>query len=387
MAVGITRTALPAPTASSSGVSTLTGVSIGTASADRKVVLSVVSEANTSFDAATIDFGGGAVSMTPIHNDVAQGSMHARSWIADAPTGTTATFTVTVGGSLTTTNWQPIVHAVTGAHATFQAQGTDASTDMDSTDPLTTGSQTIPSGGGFIGFAGGATDTVAKSWANATVDVEQDSGTLRATSATRTTSGTVTITCTGTTNGEDGVLTWMIFKQATVVVNVEGILNAVSGSASDLLRKRLQVGSMDSVSTFGAPLNRTRGIAGSMNSVSTFAGALNRTAFMASTAIAISTLAGHIQAARPFVGSMASISALSGEFGKQKLLEGLMSSVSVMQGDISKIILFAGAMPGISVLSGSMDDEFADLGVKETFNVIKPKNIDFVGLKPAPVEL
>jgi hypothetical protein len=83
---------------------------------------------------------------------------------------------------------------------------------MDATDPLTTGSTTIPANGGMIAVAACATDTVAKAWANLTEDIDEDAGDFRFTTAFSTTSGTATRTCTGTTNGEDGSLAWVIFN-------------------------------------------------------------------------------------------------------------------------------------------------------------------------------
>jgi hypothetical protein len=209
--VAIAQTAFPAGVNSSSGVATYSTVAITTPS---KVVVLCFNEAATSYDACTIDFGSGDTAMNAATLNRAQGSMNGRAFELDVASGTSATFKVTCGGDVLSTNARIAVYAVTGAHATLDGSGTDASTDMDVTDPLSTGSTTIPTRGGMLAGAGGATDTVAKDWANLTEDIDSDAGTFRFTTAVSMTEGTATRTCTGTTNGEDGVLVWLSFDPA-----------------------------------------------------------------------------------------------------------------------------------------------------------------------------
>lgn len=211
MPVVITQTADPAGVAASSNVATYSSVSIGTASTNRVVALVVTSElTSASPDSATIDYGSGAVAMSAstLGNF---GAVYARVFYARAPTGTTATFAVTFGASPGSTANHVSVYSITDG--VVSASGGNDSTDMDATAPLTTGSITIASNGGFLAVAAGATDTVAKTWANATEDLDIDAGTFRHTTATRTTSGTVTVTCTGGTNNEDGAMSWIILVQ------------------------------------------------------------------------------------------------------------------------------------------------------------------------------
>ena len=214
MPVAIARTANPAGASASSNIATYSNISIGVADANRVVALVVTSElASASPSSATIDYGGGAVGMsatTPVGNF---GAVYARVFYAYAPTGTTATFAVTFGANASSTQNHVSVYRIVGG--VFSSGGGDGSTDMDTTDPLTTGSVTIASNGGFLGVAAGATDTVAKTWANATEDLDVDAGAFRHTTATSTTSGTVTITCTGGTNAEDGALAWALFVEGT----------------------------------------------------------------------------------------------------------------------------------------------------------------------------
>jgi hypothetical protein len=211
--VVITQTAAPAGAATSGNVATYSSQSIGAASPDRIVCLLVGCERiSASINSATIDSGGGPVAMTAgsLGNE---GIMYARAFYASVPSGTTATFTVTFATNdpLASEN-RVSVYSVTGANATPATSGADASSDMDASDPLTTGSITIPTGGGFLAVAAGLTDTDAKTWSNATEDIDVDAGLFRYTTAFTTTPGTVTITCQGTSNGEDGAMSWIIFN-------------------------------------------------------------------------------------------------------------------------------------------------------------------------------
>lgn len=210
MAVGITNTAVTPGPASIADVITFASSSIGTASADRIIVIGFVSETSAGTPvSATIDYGSGDTAMTAgtLANFV---NMSSRLFWLAVPTGTTAVFKVTVSAAFAANVSGIIVYAVTGAASTPASSGIDTSTDMDATNPLTTGSVTIPTDGGFIGVAAGATSTGAKTWANATEDVDEANSGFRRTSASRTTAGTVTITCTGS-NNEDGALAWIIF--------------------------------------------------------------------------------------------------------------------------------------------------------------------------------
>lgn len=211
MATVITQTANPAGVSASANVATYTAASIGTAAPNRIVVVLVGSElASTPIASCTI--GGNAMTAGTQGN---QGAVYARAFYLLYPTGTTADIAVTfTTNSPTSTQNHIAVYTVVGG--TYSSTGADKSTDMDSTDPLTTGSISIASGGGFIAVAASATDTNAKSWANATEDIDADGGALRFTTATRTTSLTTTaVTCTGTTNGEDGALSYFIFGANT----------------------------------------------------------------------------------------------------------------------------------------------------------------------------
>lgn len=215
MAVAITQTANPAGVSASSNVATYSSVSIGTAASNRVVVVAVGSElGSTPINSCTIDYGTGDTSMTA-GSAGNLNSLYARLFYLLAPTGTTATIKVTFGtNSPSNTQNHIAVYSVTGS--VFSSSGNDGSTDMDATDPLTTGSITIPTNGGFIAVASGATDGTAKTWTNATEDIDADAGLFRFTTATRTTALTTTaVTCMGGTNGEDGALSYIIFTDNT----------------------------------------------------------------------------------------------------------------------------------------------------------------------------
>lgn len=230
MAVSISRTADPAGVSASGNVATYSSQSIGTAAEDRIIFLVVGTElASASPNSATIDYGTGAVAMTA-GSQGNLGAVYSRIFYAKAPTGTTADFAVTFGANPNNTQNHVSVYSVVGASFSLTA-GQNASTDMDATAPLTTGSITIPSNGGFIATAAGATDTVAKTWANATEDLDADVGAFRHTTATRTTSGTVTVTCTGGTNNEDGAMSWVILTPGTFV-NPDAGSYSLTGTAA-----------------------------------------------------------------------------------------------------------------------------------------------------------
>lgn len=210
--VVIERTASTNSFSASASLATFTGVSIGPAAADRIVVVCVsAEESNATPLTCTIDYGTGDISMSS--TSLSQvGSVRSRISYLAVPTGITATIKVDVSDSLATSTLRIAVYTVTAG--AYLSGGTDTSLNMTSASPLTTGSVTIPEGGGFIASVTGASDTDAKTWANATEDLDLDGGTYRHTTATRTTAGTVTVTCTGTDIGEDGALAWVIFTPA-----------------------------------------------------------------------------------------------------------------------------------------------------------------------------
>lgn len=209
MAVAITQTANPAGVSASSNVATYSGVSIGTAASNRIVVVVVGTElASATINSVTL----GGTTM----NNGTQGNFSAvytRTFYLAYPTGTTADVVVTFGANASSTQNHIAVYSVTDAEVI--ATNGWGSTDMDATAPLTTASITIPTNGGFLAVAAGATDTVGKTWANATEDIDEDAGAFRFTTATSTTAGSTTVTCTGGTNGEDGAMSWIIFAPSS----------------------------------------------------------------------------------------------------------------------------------------------------------------------------
>jgi hypothetical protein len=213
MAVAITRTANEAGAGTVANEAVWNSVSIGTSSDDRIVVAVVTWEdPATLSDVSMVWDGVNEYSMTA-GPSAKFGSVGSSIWYLHVPSSeTTSQFRATFSEAVTATADHLTVYVVTGASIVLSNSGTDTSTDMDVTDPLTTGSVTIPTDGGFLGAAAGATDTTTKTWANATEDLDEDVGTFRNCTSTRTTSGTVTITCTGTSNNEDGALAWVIFK-------------------------------------------------------------------------------------------------------------------------------------------------------------------------------
>ena len=167
MAVAVgTSVANPAGVSTSANVATYTGVSIGAAAHDRIVCVCCGGEVAADPSSATIDYGAGAVAMSATAL-ATFGSMRAR--IFYLPVGgaaTTATIAVTWSAAATNVQNHIAVYSVTGAKGALNTSGTDTLTDMDATDPLTTGSSTIPAGGGILGIAACATDSGGKTWAD-----------------------------------------------------------------------------------------------------------------------------------------------------------------------------------------------------------------------------
>lgn len=203
----------PTAAASASPTATWSSVAIGTASANRMVIATITWEANTRTPTGlTIDYGSGATAMNMVGSGQA-GQSGARIFWLKVPTGTSATFVVTFDNNVGS-QVKLLVYYATNANASLNGSGNDDSLDMDATDPLTTGSVTIPANGGIFLVACGGTDTNAKTWANANEQFDAGITTHRCTVAYTTAAGTVTITCTGTSDGEDGQLVWIIIDPA-----------------------------------------------------------------------------------------------------------------------------------------------------------------------------
>lgn len=230
MAVAITRTADPAGAASSGGVTTYSNLALTGSGTGRVVFVTVGAEVASDPQSATINFGDGAVAMSST-TLASFGSMRARIFYAVAhATAPTATVAITWSAAVTGVQNHISVYVASDASGTLNTSGTNTSTDMDSTAPLTTGSSTIPASGGMLAVAVGATDTVAKTWANLTEDLDADAGDFRYTTASSTTAGTATRTCTGGTNGEDGAMAWVIIAQQPAASSGSG--TPASGAAT-----------------------------------------------------------------------------------------------------------------------------------------------------------
>lgn len=215
MAVAIAQASNPAGVSAIANASTYSGVGTGTASNDRIVAVLIGKEVATTV-VSTVTIDGAAMTLA---NGTTFASMGAWIYYLSWPTGTTATIVVNWNGAILDTENHIAVYAITDAAAPPKSTGVNTSTDMDVTAPLTTGSITIATNGGFIAVAAGAADAAAgnKTWANATENLDADAGGFQFTTAFRTTALAATaVTCTGGTNGEDGVLAYAIFEQATI---------------------------------------------------------------------------------------------------------------------------------------------------------------------------
>lgn len=221
MAVAIARTAAPVSGSLADGsfLATYTAQSIGAAASDRIIAVCAAVEVAVSIDGIALLLDD-AVTVISAANAVGAsfGTLRIAMWLFAVPQSSTAAdVLVQYSGAVTAAGNNIAVYRIVGAGMSAQANypttGSNTSTDMDVTAPLTTGSTTIPTNGGMLAAAAGATDTVAKTWANLTVDIDNDAGTFRLTAATSTTAGAATRTCTGGTNAEDGVMVWAIFSE------------------------------------------------------------------------------------------------------------------------------------------------------------------------------
>ena len=167
-------------TSSGTGV-TFSAINIGTAAADRIVVVIFTSQLVV---ATAMTIGGVSATKAIEESTVISGL---QIWYATVTTGTTADVVVTGGGA----DWSQkaiIVGQIIGATG---APATASSTDV--TDPADV-TITVPSGGvaivAYYGTAGGT-------WTNASFDFDEDTGdSLLLTSANRTTAGSQTPTYT-----------------------------------------------------------------------------------------------------------------------------------------------------------------------------------------------
>lgn len=213
--VTIEMTADPAGVAHVSSVVTYSSQSIGSVTSNRIIVLAVNSDKATAEPlSATIDYGTGAQAMSST-TTANVGGIYSKIFYLAAPSGTTATFAITffAGSNPSGSQNKVTIFKVAGASATPATSGTDSGLNIGTT-PLTTGSITIPTSGGFIGVATGANQGNTFTWTNATEVTDGNGGNFQYTTASRTTSGTVTITCASSSSNEDGVLSYIVFNPA-----------------------------------------------------------------------------------------------------------------------------------------------------------------------------
>ena len=210
MAVAFTRTADPAGVDSVTSVATYTNAAIGTAHPDRIVVVCVGAETAATISSCTL---GGTAMNAGTAGRLAS-TVTAQMFYLAYPTGTTATVAVTFSADVLGVNGHICVYNV--SDGAYSAKGGDSSSDMDSTDALTTGSVTIATGGGLVAVAAGRGEST-KVWSVGGIaeDLDEDAGNFEFTTATSTTAETATYLCTGGTNGEDGALSYLIFNNLT----------------------------------------------------------------------------------------------------------------------------------------------------------------------------
>jgi len=211
MAVTITPTSNPAGVGSAASVTVYTSATLGAESVDRLIAILIGKEVATIVPSA-VSLGGQTAELA---DGTTFGNMGAWIYLKSFPTGSNADVSITWTGTISAAANHIALYALTGAAAP-PASGNDTSTDMDTTSPLTSGNVTVSTDGGMLALAVGATDTVAKTWAGITEGLDVDAGDFRFTTAITVTAATASRTCTGGTNGEDGVMAWVNFANSVI---------------------------------------------------------------------------------------------------------------------------------------------------------------------------
>ena len=181
-----------------------TAVPIGTAAADRYVVVSLQHTGNNPGGNPSVVTIGGITAVKAVGDNT--GERGADIWYALVPTGTTATISITITNG---TGWSGGVNinvgSLTGSTDVVVASTvTEAKFNFVSNDK--TAAVTVPTGGMAIMSAiADSPDSPALTWTNATKDYEQGfseaMGSFRGSMAHTSTSATVTMTMTGGSSG------------------------------------------------------------------------------------------------------------------------------------------------------------------------------------------
>jgi hypothetical protein len=144
-----------------------TDLAIGAAAADRKVVACIYVLTLTGRTITGVTIGGIAATQVKAASNGGAGVRMAEFWVADVPTGTTATVAVTIsGGNILGAG--AIVYRMTGAGSSTPF---DTDEDTDGSDPQT-GSIDVPANGAAIGFTFGNTSGRTFAWTGLTEDVD-----------------------------------------------------------------------------------------------------------------------------------------------------------------------------------------------------------------------
>lgn len=174
------------------GVATFTGVNIGTASADRYVIVTISAAKASGAWTGTIDTlligAAGATKAIAVTSSSSTSAIYA----LNVTTGTTATIAATLPSSGDTDGASIGVY-----QANCLTSGTATGTGSGTGTGSAAGSLTIPASGFGIGSAGHTSTAGAISWTNLTLDYTVNPGTEGSvSSASSTAAGTLTRTAT-----------------------------------------------------------------------------------------------------------------------------------------------------------------------------------------------
>jgi hypothetical protein len=143
---------------------TFSGVSIGTAASNRKIVVaSQHSSGTVPVSVSSMTVGG--ISATFVVNQAsADGEAYVEIWQANVPTGTTATIVVNYSGTVS--------RGGVGVWAVYGAAAAATDTGVSTANPLTD-TLNIPAGGVAIGAASGSAGT-STAWTNLTENYDEN---------------------------------------------------------------------------------------------------------------------------------------------------------------------------------------------------------------------
>lgn len=195
----------------SSSVATFTNFDIGTAAADRLVVVAITTEENATITGCTIG-GNSATQLINQTNTASNPDLNAAIFALPVASGGTATITVTLSANDAAVGIS--VYALYGAEST----PTDSDFATNNGTSISLSTVTIPTDGFGIFLSITGAHLQATTWTNATENSDANAGgEHRHSAASTSTAGTPTVTSDG--NNGDNLIVGVAFGPAATQVN------------------------------------------------------------------------------------------------------------------------------------------------------------------------